>query len=189
MRSVAQRTTPASEYASPLARPPRRPESPNASSNRPAEFPARDGSVNLGASPARGSPRVGVGRQPRTNKRQVSSAGGRASELVDDGRHQQAAHILVDTRRLPKTRASTRRWYGTPLSSPSPPPIRVPMSIRIVLRSSSMTCVWTILTLPRRLLGRDCSTPYTFSQTRTGTVCSPETPRPTTPPPPSSPPA
>lgn len=83
--------------ASPDARPPRPSESPNASSNRPAEFPARDGSVNLGASPARGSPRVGVGRQPRTNKRQVSSAGGRASDELVDGRHLSRLHSrLVD---------------------------------------------------------------------------------------------
>ena len=140
---------------------------------------------------ARSRKSKGRGRSAAANdKRQVSSAGrgerANSSMVVILNR---LHTVLVDTRRLPNTRASTRRWQGKTLSSPSPPPRRVPTSIRIILRSSSMTCVWTILTLPRRLLGRDCSTPCTFSQTRTDTVCWPETPRPTTPPPPSSPPA
>jgi len=176
------------------ARPPRRPESTHASSNRPAEFPARDGSVNLSAPRAaevRGSGWVRVGRT-RERRFHDGSGGGRASERgssASAARHEDTK-THAGCQKLPKTRASARRRRGTTLPSPPSTPRRTSPCIRITL----LLIVHRLprlrrLTLPRPPLGRDCSTPCTFSQTRTGTVCLPETPRPTTPPPPSSLPA
>ena len=138
-----------------------------------------------------GSPRVRVGRT-RERRFHDGSGGGRASERgssASAARHEDTK-THAGCQKFPKTRASARRRRGTTLPSPPSTPRRTSPCIRITL----LLIVHRLprlrrLTLHRPPLGRDCSTPCTFSQTRTGTVCLPETPRPTTPPPPSSLPA